>query len=152
MHADTARRGPVLPTAGRGLGALTALRLIGDEEPGPDTWQPAAGRNASLVPRAPLAQDARPPLAGCLRGLTALRELAVGTGDLDGEAALDLRALTRLTLLEAPLHAAVALPPSLGALVELRVRVPGGEEAEGQVLLPLLSGINLRVNCINVIA
>ena len=142
VHADTIRRGPVLPVAGHGLAALTALRLVGDEDLGPDAWQPAAGRDVSLVPRPPSGQDPRPPLAGRLCGLTALRELAVGVGDLDGETTSDLCALTQLTLLDVPLRAAAALQTaaalqaSLGALVELHVRAPGGPEAEGQVLLP----------------
>ena len=47
----------------------------------------------------------------------------------------DLGALVRLTLLEAPLGAAAALPASLGSLVELRVRELGGQPPMGQVHL-----------------
>jgi hypothetical protein len=126
----------VLPYAGRGLEALTALRLLGVEEPSPGAWQPAARPEPGFAPRAPSEQDPGLPLAGRLCGLTALRELALGASDLIGAAITsDLCTLTHLTLLEAPLHVAGALPPSLGALRELHVRVPGGSEAEGQVLL-----------------
>lgn len=40
-----------------------------------------------------------------------------------------------LTLLEAPLGAAAALPASLSSLVELRVRELGGQQPMGQVHL-----------------
>jgi hypothetical protein len=122
----------VLPYAGRGLEALTALRLLGLEEPSPGAWRLAARPEPDVAPR---AQDPGRPLAGRLCGLTALRELALGASDLIGAAiTADLCTLTHLTLLEAPLHVvAGALPPSLGALLELHVRVPGGSKAESPV-------------------
>ena len=82
--ADCARRGPVLPHAGRGLEALTALRLLGVEEASPGGWRPAAGPEPGFAPRAPSEQDPGLPLAGRLCGLTALRELALGASDLIG--------------------------------------------------------------------
>jgi len=125
----------MLPYAGRGLEALTALRLLGLEEPSPGAWQPAARPESAFALRAPSEEDPGPPLEGRLCGLTALRELALGASDLIGAAiTADLCTLTHLTLLEAPLHVVNgALPPSLGALLELHVRVPGGSKAESPV-------------------
>jgi len=90
----------MLPYAGRGLEALTALRLLGLEEPSPGAWQPAARPESAFALRAPSEEDPGPPLEGRLCGLTALRELALGASDLIGAAiTADLCTLTHLTLL-----------------------------------------------------